>query len=126
MPLLERNYIMLTCSPGFVNSIRNYVTAPMDAPDWNKLMGDFRVSDGFCVIKFSALNGRIAKRQDILRWLSDVNPLEVHEQVLQKTHVADRYQNCGVWLLDTNKFRKWFSNRYLKEHSILWLHGTGR
>lgn len=114
------------CSPGFFNSIRHYVTAPIDAPNWDKLMIDFKVSYESCETKLRSLNDGIAKRKDILQWISEVIPLEAHEQVLQKTHVADRYQNCGEWLLSTDIFQKWASNSSLKEYSILWLHGTGR
>jgi len=98
----------------------------MDAPSWNKLIGDFtRVSLLDCENKLSALKERFAKRKDILEWLSDVDPLMAHEQILQRTHVADRYQQCGEWLLKKKTFENWSSSDYSKEYSVLWLHGTG-
>ena len=88
-------------------------------------MGDFKVSQSDCETKLSTLKDRIGKCKDILEWLSDADPLSEHERILQRTHVADRYQHCGQWLLETQEYINWASNDYSKKNSILWLRGTG-
>ena len=116
---------MLTWFLGILNHIGHVAKAPMEAPDWNKLICGFKVSLSDCETKLSALKDSIGKRKDILEWLSDADPLSEHEKILQRTQVANRYQHCGEWLLKTQDYKKWASKIYSKEHSVLWLRGTG-
>jgi hypothetical protein len=71
------------------------------------------------------LKDSLGKRKDILEWLSAADPLSEHEKILQRTHVADNYQQCGQWLLETQEYIEWASQDYSKTDSVLWLRGTG-
>jgi len=46
--------------------------------------------------------GPDAERDQILRWLSPLEPQQRHEGVR-----ADRLDSVGNWVLETNEFRKW-------------------
>jgi len=116
---------MLTWCLGILNHIGHVAKAPMEAPDWNKLICGFKVSQSDCETKLSALKDSIGKRKDILEWLSVADPLSEHEKILQRTQVSNRYQHSGEWLLKTQDYKKWASKTYSKEHSVLWLRGTG-
>jgi len=100
--------------------------APVDVPSWSKLMSNFNVAKGECDNHFTSLKLNIGIRKDILEWLSDIDPLVAYEGMLQRTHIADRYQQCGGWLLDTRIFKEWASSEFSEDYSILWLRGTGK
>jgi len=46
--------------------------------------------------------GPDAERDQILQWLSPLEPQQRHEGVR-----ADRLDSVGNWVLETNEFRKW-------------------
>jgi ankyrin repeat domain-containing protein 50 len=58
----------------------------------------------------------IAKRDGVLRWLSDFEPQKKHKDVR-----ARRLEDTGQWLLDREEFRIWRDDP--QPNSILWCHG---
>lgn len=72
------------------------------------------------------LKEKNTKHTEVLNWISDVNPQTSYQDIRERTGVADRYKDCGEWLLETPEFRYWSSTTVAEFDMVLWLRGTGK
>lgn len=61
--------------------------------------------------------GNDQKHQEVLRWLSPLNPASRQIDVLNRRH-----EGTGKWLLESDEFKKWI----LGEQRLLWCPGIRR
>ncbi|KAH6715676.1 putative kinase D-interacting substrate of kDa [Leptodontidium sp. MPI-SDFR-AT-0119] len=57
----------------------------------------------------------IEERRQFLEWVSDINPEESHDRIIEKTHPG-----TTKWLTQREKFQDWFTSL---DSSTLWCHG---
>ena len=92
---------------------------------WDNLIEDVNSLHGACEKALSINKERSGEHTKILRWISEENPKTAYRDILERTKVVDRYQDCGKWLFDTPMFQGWSSESYNEDYSRLWLRGTG-
>ena len=63
--------------------------------------------------------GPDAERDQILRWLSPLEPQQRHEGVR-----TDRLDSVGNWVLETDEFRKWWDTEDSCVEPVLFCYGN--
>ena len=60
-----------------------------------------------------------AERDQILRWLSPLEPQQRHQGVR-----TERLKGVGNWVLETNEFRKWSDMKDGRAEQVLFCYGN--
>lgn len=79
-----------------------------------------------CSSTFDDCKTKSDQHMKIKRWICADDAEDTHNDVLTKTEVNGRYQNCGQWLIDGDEFKVWSAGDPQSEsRRPLWLRGTG-
>jgi hypothetical protein len=59
----------------------------------------------------------------ILQWVSPIDPMLMHEDIVARTKIKANYTDSGEWLLASTEFVDWDSEN--GKYQVIWLFGTG-
>jgi hypothetical protein len=93
---------------------------------WINLIAKIKICHDVCDSNFKDCTMTIDQNKKIKNWISDYQEKAAHLDILSRTQVDERYQNCGEWLVTSPQFIKWSSTSYDLERYVFWLRGTGQ
>jgi len=91
---------------------------------WQALVTKISSYHRTCQTTFNHCKMKSDEYGKVKQWIFKDGPEQAHEDALQRTGVAEKYRNCGQWLLDDPKFTSWSSPKPTSDCQILWLRGT--
>jgi hypothetical protein len=91
---------------------------------WDDLINRINSNHEICQSAFDDYKMKIDQHGKVKKWVSEYNPEQAHDDILQRTGVALKYRTCGQWLLDDPRFTDWSSPETTSDCRILWLRGT--
>jgi hypothetical protein len=92
---------------------------------WKIMITRVKTFHDICSSTFDDCKTTVDQHKKIKTWISKYNAIEVHDGILGRTQVDEKYQTCGEWLIDSNSFQSWASTGTPKSTSAFWIRGTG-
>ncbi len=79
-----------------------------------------------CSSTFDRCRTTSDQHKNIKSWISTYDAEEAHAEILGKTQVDEKYQNCGQWLINSTPFKNWSSVNPKLTGNDVWLRGTSK
>src|SRR6202007_198780 len=59
----------------------------------------------------------------VLQWVSPIDPMLMHKDIVARTKTKTKYAESGEWLLTSKEFVDWDNGN--GKYQVIWLFGTG-
>ena len=91
---------------------------------WDRLTDIVKSKDNVCDAAFKLAIEAIQIRSDVLTWLYPQDPINDHDEILNRTKVSSIYSNSGQWFIESEEFQRWSDQRVVETSPVLWVRGT--
>ena len=91
---------------------------------WKSMAAKVKTHHDICSSTFDDCKIKSDQHMKIKRWICVDDAENTHNDILKKTEINGRYQNCGQWLIDGDEFMVWSADDPQSEpRKPLWLRG---